>query len=196
MCRYFHISKARYNGPVIPTLGAMDTSSLNLETMIGRIRFSAERSGDCLAKLSVRKVTPLLPDGMSITRARAVLLEAEPCVHESSLQFNCCIESAVTGSPCTGEALEAQEWESKNNLVVIGTEDAEFLNRRLPFLGLAEYENIVRYKPNSMAITLKKVPKGVAISLHFVVAENTYPEPVECSAWFAVDMSHKSLFES
>jgi hypothetical protein len=32
-----------------------------------------------------------------------------------------------------------------------------------------------------------------AITLHFVVAINIYPEPVEDSAWFAVDVPHQRV---
>ncbi len=46
------------------------------------------------------------------------------------------IDSEVTGHPCTGQCLDAQEWSDGTNLVVIGTEDGEGLSYRFPKLGL------------------------------------------------------------
>jgi hypothetical protein len=41
---------------------------------------------------------------------------------------------------------------------------------------------------------LKRIPAGVRIGLHYIVAENSNPEPLECSAWYAVDILHDQLF--
>ena len=78
-------------------------------------------------------------------------------------------------------------------MVTVGTEDALFLGRRAPFLGLGEEDPIAEYLPHSVSISLSKIPSDSALSLHFVIAENLSPEPVECSTWFAVDVAHEKL---
>ena len=37
------------------------------------------------------------------------------------------------------------------------------------------------------------VEAGRALTLHFIVAENPCPEPVEWSSWFAVDLDHTAV---
>jgi hypothetical protein len=47
--------------------------------------------------------------------------------------------------------------------------------------------------PKGFEIVVPKAPAAKEISLHFIVAENSFPEPVEGSAWFAVDIEHVTL---
>jgi len=51
----------------------------------------------------------------------------------------------------------------------------------------------VHYLPTGFDVFLPRVPAAAGTTLHFVVVINTYPEPVEDSAWFAVDVPHQRL---
>lgn len=126
-------------------------------------------------------------------RCRAVVLSVPGRQSAWSLRFNIRCHTQAKGSPCTGECLEAQEWQSGTHLLVVGTEDAETLGARMPYLGLGEFEQIVRYANDSMEIQLATIPSRREVTLHFIIAENTYPEPGPDSAWFAVDIPHRDL---
>ena len=126
-------------------------------------------------------------------RCRAVILTVPESPSLNSLRFRVRCDTVAKGSPCTGQGLEAQEWESRTHLLVIGTEDAEALNGRLPYPGLGDFDAIVQYEIKSMEIQLASIPPHREIKLHFIIAENPYPEPTECSAWYAADIPHRAL---
>jgi hypothetical protein len=166
---------------------------LEIQTHVGSFRFEAFVSSG--KSPTLERVKPLvdLPKGMSVLSSQAVLLRLHTEDAIEQLAFKCTLQNEFAGSPCTGEGLEAQEWEANGYVVTVGTEDALFLGRRNLFLGLGEEDSIAEYLPNSVAISLSKIPSHSALSLHFVVAENLSPEPVECSTWFAVDVAHEKL---
>jgi hypothetical protein len=101
----------------------------------------------------------------------------------------------VKGTPETGESLDAQEWRASDNLVVVGTEDSECLASRLQFLRVERDESVMRFHPDRMEIRVDNVPADFDLSLHFVVAENVWPEPVDASAWYAADIPHEELLK-
>lgn len=101
--------------------------------------------------------------------------------------------SDVKGYPDTGEHLDAQDWKNKNGRVLVGTEDSEMLARRLPFISLARDDSLMHYAPDRMELLLTNVPAEFDLSLHYVLAENPWPEPLDSSAWYAVDILHKDL---
>jgi hypothetical protein len=67
------------------------------------------------------------------------------------------------------------------------------LSARLPDCGFSENDYPVHYLPNGFEIVIPRVPMGEEVSLHFVIAENPFPEPAENSAWYAVDIDHRAL---
>lgn len=126
-------------------------------------------------------------------RCRAVVLRVPESPSIRSLQFRMRCNTVAQGTPCTGECLEAQEWQSDTRLLVVGTEDAAALNGRLPFLQLGDFDQIVQYDFESMEIQLASIPPHRQVTLHFIIAENPYPEAAADSAWFAVDIPHREL---
>lgn len=97
------------------------------------------------------------------------------------------------GSVCTGQALAAWEWELDERLAIVGTEERDYLGDRLGLGEITFKNNPVKKYPNKIVIELDKVEINKAISMHFVVAENPYPEEKECSCWFAIDIPHQQL---
>ncbi|MEM7173354.1 MAG: hypothetical protein AAF530_24535 [Pseudomonadota bacterium] len=168
-----------------------------LGTTLGSFRFQASvrphGPNPPEVLITERQPTNELPKGMTIENCRAVVLEVIGPTGIDLLRFQCLLgNSDVAGSPCTGQGLVAQEWHNEGNLVVVGTEDEEFLGARQPFLSCRD-PSIVSSQENTITIELKDISVPSRLSLHFVLAENPYPEPVDASAWFAVDCPHKLL---
>lgn len=174
----------------------MTKTALNLDTALGPFQFVAtceQRSGEVSLALRTFEPRLSLPAGMSVLRCRAVVLQVTSRVNIIGLSWSCESPPGVAGSPCSGEALDAQEWEANGRLVVADTEDAEALTGRLPFLRLDAGTSLVQYSPQKLEIRIPPIPAPAAFGLHFILAENTSPEPVDSSAWFAVDIPHKHL---
>lgn len=131
---------------------------------------------------------------MSVESVTAVVVRMHP---RSPLDFVSVflgwLQPVDAGSPESGQYLDAQSWQAGEHIVYIGTEDAEALSARISGLGLTEEDCPVVYHSQGLEIRLQRVPSGCETSLHFVVAVNSWPEPVECSAWFAVDIAHERL---
>ncbi len=138
---------------------------------------------------------PYLPPGMSVDHLTACILSARPTHPITQLVFKCAWEPPLSnrGGPESGESLEAQSWKNGHQCVMVGTEDYETLSGRLPQLTLREESNPVKYLDNGFEIKIPLIEWGQEISLHYVVASNPFPEPMECSCWYAVDIPHKEL---
>ena len=126
---------------------------------------------------------------MSVKKCTLLRLVVEGLVELEEVILNLTLNATVVGEPCTGQCLDAQEWSENGNLVVIGTEDGEALSYRYPGLGL-EDQVVVEMSPKAMKLRLRQLGMPMRPSFHFIIAENDDPEPVESSAWFAVDQSH------
>ncbi|MCP4406562.1 MAG: hypothetical protein GY807_02140 [Gammaproteobacteria bacterium] len=144
--------------------------------------------------VSLRAVTfdPKLPADMSVRKCTAILLAIDGRPELERVSLSLTLQNELQGDPCTGQCLDAQEWSDGENLVVIGTEDGEALDIRYPKLGFYD-SRIVSYAENSLTLQLNGLPKLNRPSYHFIIAENEDPEPVESSAWFAVDQNHQFL---
>lgn len=174
--------------------------TLDLDTPLGEIRFSADAestsNGVYDLELRVVEFQPVLPPGMSVRRVRAVLLKVSSDIGLEYLDFLCQFATAIEGGPESGEHLDAQSWEGEHDIVVIGTEDGEMLSARMPWIEVSDDPlALVQYQKDSMRVPLKGIPAGVTVTLHYVIAENSKPEPVECSAWYAVDVPHDQLLK-
>ena len=44
-------------------------------------------------------------------------------------------------------------------------------------------------------VEIDKYPKEYGLTLHYVISWNTLPEKVDCSCWYAVDVTHDKLLE-
>jgi hypothetical protein len=87
-------------------------------------------------------------------------------------------------------------WRTRHDLVLIGTEDGEALADRMPELQLkGDLLALVEHRRDGFKISLSNVPAEVTVGLHYIVAENENPEPVESSGWYAVDLPHNQLLK-
>ena len=172
-----------------------------LQTPIGALSFSASVHGREIPADEVlfkhAQLEPHLPPGMSVDSLDAVLVKLKPHLSLQAVVISCkwlSTPGAWDDRP-TGECLDAQSWVSDNKLVLIGTEDFDGLARRLKEHGLfgepSPSSNCVNYCNDGFEIVLPQVPAHQITSLHFIVASNHYPEPVDCSAWYAVDVPHR-----
>src|SRR5688500_6892142 len=117
----------------------MTKAALNLDTALGSFSFVAvcdHPPGAVLLELKAFEPRLSLPPGMSVLRCRAVVLRVTTQVDVDVLRWSCESPPGVGGSPCSGQALDAQEWEANGRLVVAGTEDEEALASRLRFVQL------------------------------------------------------------
>jgi hypothetical protein len=174
--------------------------SKTLNTPLGQVQFSARAEptagGVYEIEFSVVEPEPILPPGMSVRRVRAVVLRAFSRMGFERLDYRCQFVTDLEGGPESGEGLEAQSWEGEHDIVLIGTEDGEALSYRMPWLeSQGDLLAVVQYQKDGFSVPLKRIPAGRTIGLHYVVAENSNPEPVECSAWYAVDIPHAKLLQ-
>ena len=170
-----------------------------VETPIGNLRFVAYADGEPLgatvATFRCGVLEPILPLGMSVTRSVGVMVAVHPQVTMQNFQVRALWteEPPTNASPSSGERLDAQEWVGGGHIVVLGTEDGEALEDRLTEHGLLPDTYPVSNLPVGLEVTLPQVPAGFTTTLHFIVAINTHPEPVDCSAWFAADVPHERV---
>jgi len=188
------LNTIRFAGEKVESSASKDTS---METPIGILSFGIEAdAGDVDAlHISISPVDRELPWGMSVEGCAAVLLEGLPSTALENLVFYCQWDDLkVPGQGNSGEGLEAWEWESDGKLVMIGTEDSERLNSRLnPQQAFTPENYSVAMNDNKISVHVEKQASNQALSLHFLVAWNPAPEPLECSCWYAVDMAHKEV---
>lgn len=177
----------------------MANLSASIKTPIGTLLFSAGASEGDLSSASITtcEVKAIIPEAMRVQECIAVLLR---CTSSSPLRgvvFSCeWSESRGAGYGATGEGLDAWEWESDGVLVMVGTEDAEWLNSRLRLLKKFGSHNYpITNANNKISIVVEEFLAHQEFSLHFVVAWNQLPEPKECSCWYAVDVPHKRIVE-
>lgn len=168
-------------------------------TQLGNITFHVQLVGPFLTAdhVSLRHVplVPRLPAGMSTKALTAILLETQAGSIVQSVVIEAIFETESDGSACCGECLVAQEWTDGRSLVVIGTEDEAALSLRYPSAAISDRELVVDLLPHSMTLRLSPPEPLVAPSFHFIIAENPDPEPVELSAWFAVDQAHDDILQ-
>ncbi|MCJ8140087.1 hypothetical protein [Falsirhodobacter halotolerans] len=172
--------------------------TLILPTRLGILSFRTDATGPSLvdSDISLRSVgfTPKLPSGMSTSTCTAVLLQTRPDKDIRTLNLHAELAAALDSNRCTGEFVDALEWNDEQNLVIVGTEHDDALYIRYPDAGYANVAS-VKYGLQSMKIEfdLDGMPPGV--SFHMIVAENPIPEPMEASAWFAVEQRHKDVLQ-
>ena len=168
-----------------------------VRTPIGALGFTATSDGRHLSATEVAfqpvELVPNVPPHMSIQSLIAVLVTLRPASEMSAVRVTCAWLSPqpTPGSPESGERLDAQSWRADNHVVFVGTEDLEALSSRLPDCELTIASYPVTYSAQGLEVRLPRVRS--AASLHFTVAVNSWPEPVECSAWFAVDVDHSRV---
>jgi hypothetical protein len=175
----------------------LSNTELILKTIFGELTFSVTaKEGDLSnAKIVSSVLEPMIPDGMAVEESIAVLLRVKSSTEIENLKFMCTWNKPISkGGTCSGEGLDAWEWESDNHLILIGTEDEEWLSSRLGPKYISESPVIMG--GNGFEIHIEEYPKEVELTLHYIVSSNSFPEKEECSCWFAVDVSHKRVLEA
>ncbi|MEM6497945.1 MAG: hypothetical protein AAF709_14635 [Pseudomonadota bacterium] len=171
---------------------------LKVETELGRIEAVFSVTAPDLARNQISfcaiPFDPKLPADMRVRKCTAVLLAIDGLVLLEEVSLSLKLITTTVGAACTGQCLDAQEWSENGNLVVIGTEDGEALSCRYPGLGL-EDQVTTELSDRSMILRLRKLGLHNCPSFHFVVAENDDPEPIDASAWFAVDQNHDFVLQ-
>jgi hypothetical protein len=170
-----------------------------IKTPIGSLSFSAQvEEGDLNnCKITTCCLEPEIPKGMSVERCVSVLLRCSSFKPLKGFAFSCeWDELRAVGYGNSGEALDAWEWESNGTLVMIGTEDSEWLNSRLGIDKEYSSENYpVKMNDNKITIEIEEIKEDKELSLHFVITWNSLPEPVDCSCWYAVDVPHEKILQ-
>jgi hypothetical protein len=160
------------------------------------VKFQVEFAGMPTSGVSILAAPfqPKIPPGMSVLACYGVVLRINVPDPVVDLRYQALLEptSMVSSGASTGEGLEAKEWSGPNHVMLIGTEDREYLMRRLS-PGIVLPDAPFTYTPESLSVHIAKIPSGQPLSLHFVVAWNALPETAEPSCWFAVDQSHNSV---
>lgn len=135
----------------------MIKAALNLNTALGSFLFEAmsdHQPGEVSLDLRTFEPRLSLPAGMSVLRCRAVVLRVTSQVDIAGLRWSCESPPSVVGSPCSGEGLDAQEWEVGSRLVVVGTEDEDVLASRLGLLRQDPYRGWIRYSPRKLEVRI------------------------------------------
>ena len=179
---------------------AQSTSkSVALDTPLGSLSFFASCKIGKLeeSQIIVREWQPSIPDGMSVDGCHVILFKCRSNEQIKKFVFSCkWVDINSIGYGNSGEALDAWEWESNETVVVIGTEDSEWLDSRLKIRKVYSPEEYpVTMENNTISIRINEFNKNKELSLHFVVAWNKLPEPKESSCWFAVDVPHEKVLE-
>lgn len=167
-----------------------------IATKIGTLSFSViAKFGDTSrAKIRTKKITPKLPEGMSVESSTLVLLTMPAQIQIENLRFTCELgESFPKGYGCSGEALDAWEWKTQDRMVMIGTEDGDWLKSRLKLDQINRKNYPVIFNQHKIGIEIERFSEDRIFSLHFVVSENPYPEHKDCSCWFSVDVPHETV---
>lgn len=174
----------------------MPQTPVRIRTPLGNVAFQVDPAGIPAPGVSIvaAPFQPKIPHGMSVLACYGVVLQVNVPRPVVDLRFQAFLEptSAASSGASTGEGLEALEWTGENTVMLIGTEDREYLERRLAD-GIVLPDDPFIYSPDSLSIHIAQIPSGQLLSLHFVVAWNELPETVAPSCWFAVDQPHHSV---
>ena len=170
-----------------------------LNTPLGHLSFKAKCKIGKLddAKITIHNWQPSIPKGMSVEGCKVILFKHTPSEPLKNLVFSCeWVNLNITGYGASGEALDSWEWESNKETVLVGTEDSEWLNSRLKIE--KEYlpeDYPITMENNKISIRIDEYTKNEELTLHYVVAWNSLPEPKENSCWFAVNVPHRKIIE-
>jgi hypothetical protein len=168
-----------------------------VQTPLGALDFTASTEGRRLAAPEATfqrvELLPEIPQHMSVQSLVAVLVTLRPGSELRAVNVACrwSTPQARPADAQSGEGLDALSWQAEDRIVLVGTEDFEALSARLPGCGLVEVPYPVTYHPQGLEIALPRVRE--AVSLHFAIAVNAWPEPAQHSAWFAVDVDHARI---
>lgn len=138
---------------------------------------------------------PTLPDGMAVdvVVAYRISFVLDAPIHNFSFDFTL-TQCTTKGDTNSGECLDAQSWGIDNGLLMIGTEDGDALQTRMPWLKIHGNDYPIKYLPNGFRIVIPYIAPNTTVGFHFVLAYNSVDKGCD-SEWFAVDVSHARLAE-
>jgi hypothetical protein len=170
-----------------------------VQTPISQLKFYSTAIGGLIEKSTIfqENISQSLSEGMRSVVTIAILLNFSVIEPIEEFRFCCKWEnSKKSGYGCSGEGLEAWEWEDENYVVIVGTEDPVCLKLRIPSVPDELFNPSyypVTMAENEVVICLKELPVGKSYSLHYVVAWNNSPEPEGTFCWLNVDLPHQFI---
>jgi hypothetical protein len=171
--------------------------NLIINTPLGEINFFVFGvTPGVKVKLDAVPLSPRLPDGMSVDHCLGILLRVSCREPADGLIFECRLRGQKYDS-CSyegGQHLYAMSWENKQTQLMIGTEDEEYLNDRLPQEQKYEFCPL-GHDEKGISLTLPALKKGSQCSFHFIVAWQDFPAAEEDACWHAVDVRHADLWK-
>jgi len=176
----------------------MEESENIIDTPLGKLSFDVTTNSGDLSRLKYKtcEVIPVLPDEMKVEKCIVIIMSCLTLAPFKNLSFHCkWLVLKEKGYACSGEGLDAWEWDNGNYTVTIGTEDSELLESRISIKGLNNKNYSITMSDNNVSINLEEFPENTELTLHYIVAWNPEPEPVSDSCWFAVDQSHEKMLE-
>jgi hypothetical protein len=178
------------------------TAETFIQTPIGKLKFYSIVSDGSVEKINISQcdVSQSLPEGMRVPTTIAVLLQFSVMEPIKEFSFCCAWENLkIPGYGCHGEALEAYEWEDENYIVIVGTEDPDYLNHRIPSVP-AEPSDVIDYpitmEENEIRIHLRELAAEKCYSLHYAVTWNKLPQPKGYCLTSNVDLPHELVRKS
>ncbi|QDV52758.1 hypothetical protein [Gimesia fumaroli] len=142
-------------------------------------------------------LSPALPPGMSVQGCLGILLRVG--CHEAieDLIFECrLLERNYSDHYYEGgEHLYAHTWGNEHSVLMIGTEDEECLNARLPENQQYDFEPL-ESSEKGVSLSLPRLEKGSESSFHFISAWNNLPVPEDIACCYAVDFKHTELLKN
>ncbi len=170
-----------------------------LNTPIGALSFEAKCKIGKLdgSTITVHNWEPSIPNGMSVEGCNVIVFKHTTSEPLKDFCFSCeWVDLNLNGYGNSGEALDAWEWEYDKKIVLVGTEDSEWLNSRLNIKKEYTPENYpITMENNRISIKIDQFNEKKELTLHYVVAWNSLPEPKDSSCWFAVDVPHSKILE-
>ena len=176
----------------------MHKNQLNVETPIGTLLFHVTAGEGDIEKAHLTECTiePKIPDGMSVKGCKAVLLRNTSITPLKDVVFSCSWQGLKeAGYGNSGEGLDAWEWEHNKTLVMIGTEDDEYLGSRVKLKETTSTYYPITMEDNSVKIHISEYPANKELTLHFIISWNSVSEEVDSSCWYAVDVPHKRVLQ-
>ncbi|MCV2350663.1 hypothetical protein [Paucibacter sp. Y2R2-4] len=147
----------------------MSFSSIRLKTPVGDLQVSVDLLAGFQpeASLEIFAFEPVLPQGMSVAACFAVVLHLPGGEIDAQVRLIATLLPVVPveGGAETGQGLEAQSWRGEKHLVLVGTEDAEFLEARLPSqIRLAN--DSFAYEPHSFSLNFTRTRGAIPVEVH------------------------------
>ena len=143
--------------------------------LFGSVSLSCAASPSVANDLSVRRVRcePMLPDGMAVDSVDGYIIEMASPAAIHNFSFDLVLhECDAKGDVESGEHRAAQSWQIGQGLLLVGTEDGDALNARMPWVPMDGQRHPLRYLPNGFRLTLDYIPPKTHLGFHFVLAYN------------------------